>query len=256
MGFRPDVAVVAGSGLGGLRELLGDVRGVAYAKIPGFPRSRVVGHANMLYWGIRGGTKVLLFSGRFHMYEGWGTDVAAFPARLAAGLGCRTILVTNAAGGIREDLVPGTLMLISDHINLSGRNPLVAYRGALPLFPSMTDAYSSRLRRCLREVAECEGLAVAEGVYACVLGPSYETPAEVRMLERLGADAVGMSTVPEVVVARQEGMEVAGISLITNRAAGGGEGPSHGEVLEAGRRAAGVLSRLVAGFLERCRAVT
>jgi purine-nucleoside phosphorylase len=250
IGFTPDAVLLTGSGQSGFSSMLSNVQKLPYAKIPGFPRSRVSGHANTLFWGEVSGRKVLLFSGRFHMYEGWSAIQAALPARVAAGLGTGIFLVTNAAGGIREDLVPGRLMLLSDHINLSGANPLTGYKGPLALFPSMTDAYDPRLRGYFHQSAKALGIGLTEGVYACCSGPSYETPAEIRMLKHIGADAVGMSTVPEVIVARQEGLATAGLSLITNKAAGLSDtAPRHEEVLATAKRAEEDMKRLIAGFL-------
>jgi purine-nucleoside phosphorylase len=197
------------------------------------------------------GREVLVQGGRFHMYEGHDAATSALMVRVAASLGVRTLLVTNAAGGIRRTFVPGTLMLIADHINLQFHSPLIGpVLGSEERFPDMSDPWSPRLRGVARGVGAGLGIAVEEGVYAGLLGPSYETPAEVRMLERLGADAVGMSTVPEVIAARARGLECLGISTITNLASGIGREPlSHGEVMETTGRVRRDLGRLITGVV-------
>lgn len=254
----PAVLLVLGSGLGGVADELRDPVRVPYGEIPGFPRSTVAGHAGALVAGTLEGVEVVAMQGRFHLYEGWEPGQIALPVRAARSLGAGTLLVTNAAGGIREGLVPGTLMAISDHLNLTGRSPLVG-----PLvpgearFPDMSAAYDANFRRAAAEVADAQGVGLAEGVYAAMLGPSYETPAEVRMLAALGADAVGMSTVPEVLAARALGMRVLGISCITNLAAGVGTSPlSHDEVMETGARVRDRLAALVRGVLPRIEAAS
>ncbi len=232
---KPVAAVVLGSGLGPIG--LGRASAtVPYARIPFFPRPGAAGHPGEL--ALHG--RVAVLRGRVHFYEGYGLDEVVRPVRAMALLGARTLVVTNAAGAVNRAFRPGDLMLIADHLNLMGGNPL---RGG-PRFTDLTAAYAPGLRALARRAARKEGLRLREGVYAAVPGPSYETPAEVRMLRRLGADAVGMSTVPEVIAAVHAGMRVLGISLITNRAAGIASGPvSHGEVLETSRRA---LPRLAA----------
>jgi purine-nucleoside phosphorylase len=230
----PAVAIVLGSGLGGLADRITDATAVPFAEIPGFPAATVVGHAGKLIAGSLGGRRVVALAGRFHMYEGHEATLAGFPVRVFHALGARTLFVSNAAGGIRRTFRAGDLMLIRDHLNLMFRNPLV---GALEegdiRFPDMTDAYDAALAQQLRDAATSLGITLQEGVYGGLLGPAYETPAEVRMLATLGADAVGMSTVPEVIVARALGMRVAGISCITNLAAGiSPTALSHAEVLE------------------------
>lgn len=247
----PSVALVLGSGLGDLAERVEAPVTVPYAEIPGFARSTVEGHRGRLVAGRLGGQDVLALQGRYHAYEGHDPTVLATPVRTAAALGARTLVVTCAAGGVDRGLGPGTLMLLTDHLNLMGRNPLVGpVRDGEPRFPDMTDAYSPELRERALDVARAEGIEVAQGVYAAVLGPSYETPAEIRMLERLGADAVGMSTVPEVIAARAAGLEVLGIALITNPAAGVAGGVlDHAEVIAAGNAAAERFQRLVVGVL-------
>ncbi len=236
-----DVAVVLGSGLGSYPATVADTTGVGYGEIPGFPRPQVEGHAGRLHSARLGENRVLLFAGRAHAYEGRGLGPVTFPVRTAIRAGCRTIVVTNAAGGCGDGLSRGDLVLIRDHLNLAGMNPLVGPNvdELGPRFPDMTEAYSAALRGKAHAAAERVGVALRDGVYAWFLGPTYETPAEVEMARRLGADLVGMSTVPEVVAARHMGAEVLGISLVTNLAAGLSETPlSHDEVAEAGAEAA------------------
>ncbi|MED4959396.1 purine-nucleoside phosphorylase [Paenibacillus macerans] len=231
----PKVGLILGSGLGVLADHIEQPVTIAYKDIPYFPQSTVDGHAGELLIGTVQGTAVVLMKGRFHMYEGYGPELTAFPVRVMKELGVSTLLVTNAAGGVNTSYSPGDLMLISDHINLTGKNPLIGPNdGELgPRFPDMSQAYSRRLRETARQVAAEKGVPLQEGVYAGLLGPSYETPAEIRMLRTLGADAVGMSTVSEVIVARHAGLEVLGISCISNMAAGILDQPlSHAEVME------------------------
>lgn len=254
LGVRePAAAIVLGSGLGALADRLQDATRVPYAEIPGFHAPQVVGHRGELIRGTLGGREVLLLAGRFHMYEGHTAAAAAFPVRVVHALGARVLFVSNAAGGVRRTLKPGDLMLIRDHLNLMFRNPLI---GALEpgdiRFPDMSAPWSPRLAALLDAAAHDAGLTLPHGVYAGLLGPSYETPAEVRMLERLGADAVGMSTVPEVIVAAALRMEAAGISCITNHAAGITAAPlDHREVVEVGARAADAFSALVERWVAR-----
>ncbi|MFI5207638.1 MAG: purine-nucleoside phosphorylase [Gemmatimonadales bacterium] len=248
---EPKVAIVLGSGLGSLGDEIADAVRVPYAKVPGFPQPGVVGHAGELIAGTLEGRSVLAQSGRFHAYEGHDAAVTALPVRVFHALGVTTVLLTNAAGGIRRTFRPGTLMLISDHLNMMGRNPLV---GAVvkgdERFPDMSDPYDGALRALARRVAQEQKIAMEEGVYAGLLGPSYETKAEIEMMKRIGADAVGMSTVPEVIAARACGMKCLGISTITNIAAGlGGATLSHTEVLETADRVKGDLGRLVKGII-------
>ncbi len=248
---KPTVAVVLGSGLGFLGDQLEDAVRVPYARIPGFPAPGVVGHKGELIAGTLDGVGVLAQSGRFHLYEGHDPAIAALPVRVFHALGVRTVILTNAAGGIRRTFRAGTLMLIADHINMMSRNPLVgAVVAGDERFPDMSDPYDSGLRQLAREVAVRERIGLEEGVYAGMLGPSYESKAEIRMLERLGADAVGMSTVPEVIAARARGMRCVGISTITNAAAGLGQATlSHQEVLETADRVKGDLAKLVRGIV-------
>lgn len=235
----PKVGLILGSGLGVLADHLEDAVSIAYSDIPYFPVSTVEGHAGELMIGSLNGTPVVLMKGRFHMYEGYGPELTAFPVRVMKELGVTALLVTNAAGGINTSFEPGDLMLISDHLNMTGKNPLLGPNdNELGVrFPDMSQAYSRRLRELARATAERQGIAVQEGVYAGLLGPTYETPAEIRMLRTLGGDAVGMSTVSEVIVARHAGIEVLGISCISNMAAGILDQPlSHDEVMETTER--------------------
>ncbi len=249
----PACAIVLGSGLGDLAGDLAGARRVPFAEVPGFPAATVEGHAGELLSGTLADRPVLALAGRFHLYEGHPAPLAGFAVRVVHALGARTLFVSNAAGGVRRTLGPGDLMLVADHLNLTGRNPLVGPAQAGDLrFPDMSDPYDAGLRALLRAAARAAGVPLAEGVYAGLLGPSFETPAEVRMLERLGADAVGMSTVPETIVARALGMRVAGVSLVTNAASGHtGQALTHAEVLEAGREASARFRALVTEFVAR-----
>ena len=250
---RPAVAVVLGSGLGGLANAIESAVRIPFGDIPGFPEATVVGHDGAAIVGHIGGRDVVALSGRFHMYEGHPAALAAFPVRVFHAMGVRELFVSNAAGGISSRLAVGDLMMISDHLNLMGANPLVGpLQDGDTRFPDMTDAYDPGLRKVLRTTAETLGIPLREGVYAGLLGPSYETPSEVKMLRLLGADAVGMSTVPEVIMARALGIRVAGISCITNAAAGvTGAALSHAEVLETTRRVSGAFEALVTEYLAR-----
>jgi purine-nucleoside phosphorylase len=250
---KPTVAIVLGSGLGGLAKAIQNPVRIPFKEIPGFPEARVVGHDGAVIAGSLGGREIVALSGRFHMYEGHSSALAAFPVRVFHALGIRELFVSNAAGGISTRLRVGDLMMIADHINLTGSNPLVgpAQEGETR-FPDMTDAYDPGLRRVMRTTAERLKIPLREGVYAGLLGPSYETPSEVKMLRLLGADAVGMSTVPEVIMARALGMRVLGISCITNAAAGvTGGALSHAEVLETTQRVSATFESLVTEFLAR-----
>jgi purine-nucleoside phosphorylase len=250
---RPAAILVLGSGLGGVaEEIEGGVR-IPYAEVPGFPRSTVEGHAGALVAGRWAGVDVVAMAGRFHLYEGWSEAEVARPIRALAALGPRVMVVTNAAGGLRQGMAPGDLMLITDHLNLTGRNPLVGgVQEGEQRFPDMSDPYDAHFRRIAEDLALAQRIPLEQGVYAAVLGPSYETPAEIRMLSRLGADAVGMSTAPETIVARARGVRVLGISCITNLAAGlAGHPLSHAEVMEVGAQARDRLARLVAAVLPR-----
>jgi purine-nucleoside phosphorylase len=251
----PHAVLVLGSGLGGMADDVEDAVRIPFREIPGFPRrvQEVAGHAGALVAGRLAGVEVAALQGRFHLYEGWRPDDVAVPVRALAALGARTMLLTNAAGGIRPGFRPGDLMLIADHLNVMWQNPLIGK--TVPgeqRFPDMSDPYDAAFRAVAEEEARGLGIPVTEGVYAAVLGPSYETPAEIRMLARMGADAVGMSTVPEVLVARALGVRCLGISCITNLAAGlGGERLTHEEVVEVGARVRDRLAALVRGVLPR-----
>jgi purine-nucleoside phosphorylase len=252
--LEPEIALILGSGLGVLADHVEDAAVIPYEDIPHFPLSTVEGHAGELVIGRLAGRTVVIMRGRFHMYEGYGPELTAFPVRVMKELGARTLVVTNAAGGINTSFEPGDLMLITDHLNLTGRNPLVGPNdpGLGPRFPDMSEAYSRRLRAIALETAREQGLALREGVYAGLLGPSYETPAEIRMLRVLGADAVGMSTVAEVIAARHTGLEVLGISCISNMAAGILDQPlSHEEVMETTERVKSRFLALVTGVIPR-----
>ena len=231
----PEVGLILGSGLGVLADLVENPTTIAYSDIPHFPQSTVEGHAGELLIGTIQGRGVVLMKGRFHMYEGYGPEMTAFPVRVMKAIGVKQLLVTNAAGGVNTSFEAGDLMLISDHLNMTGTSPLIGANDNKlgPRFPDMSQAYSKRLRQAAHEVAAKHSFTFREGVYAGLLGPSYETPAEIRMLRSLGADAVGMSTVSEVIVASHAGMEVLGISCISNMAAGILDQPlSHEEVME------------------------
>ncbi|MGG4142921.1 purine-nucleoside phosphorylase [Paenibacillus algorifonticola] len=250
--LNPEVGLIMGSGLGVLGDHLENPVTIAYHDIPHFPVSTVEGHAGELLIGTLSGRPVLLMRGRFHMYEGYGPELTAFPVRVMKALGVSTLLVTNAAGGVNLAFESGNLMLISDHLNMTGKNPLIGPNdNELGVrFPDMSEAYSKRLRGIARELAASQGLALAEGVYAGLLGPTYETPAEIRMLRVLGADAVGMSTVAEVITARHAGIEVLGISCITNMAAGILDQPlNHEEVMETAERVKSQFLDLVKGLV-------
>lgn len=250
---EPAAAIILGSGLGGLAARIASPVSIPFAEVPGFPTATVVGHAGKLIAGTLGGRVVVMLAGRFHMYEGHDAALAGFPVRVLHALGARTLFVSNAAGGIRRTFRPGALMLIRDHLNLMFRSPLI---GALEQgdvrFPDMSAPYDAELTQQLRNVALELQVPLVEGTYAGLRGPAYETPAEVRMLGILGADAVGMSTVPEVIVARAIGMRVAGISCITNLASGISPHPlSHTEVIETTNVVAERFEKLVERWVAR-----
>lgn len=248
----PDVAIVLGSGLGAFADRIETPVVLEYRDIPHWPASHVVGHAGTLVVGRVHGRPVAVLAGRAHVYEGHPLTTVTFPARVLGKLGVKTLVLTNAAGGINTSFTPGTLMVIDDHINMTGSNPLVGPNderfGAR--FPDMTEVYSTRLRGIADHAASRAGVTVRHGIYAGLLGPSYETPAEIRALRTLGADAVGMSTVAEAIVARHMGLDVLGISCITNPAAGVLPQPlHHDEVMEVARRVAGEFMALLEGVL-------
>lgn len=241
------LGVVLGSGLSGFADALVDARVVPMDSIPHCPVPRVAGHPGNLYFGRIGQTSVACLQGRVHAYEGHAEERVVFGVRLLAALGCRAVILSNAAGGIRDDLGAGDLMLIADHLNLTGKNPLIGFDEGIR-FPDMSEAYDPALRTLGREAAEELNLNLREGVYAGVLGPSYETPAEIRMLRAMGADAVGMSTVLEVIALRQLGVRVAAVSAITNKAAGLSARPlDHSDVQATAER----IRRVFVEFLGR-----
>jgi purine-nucleoside phosphorylase len=250
--LEPRVGVVLGSGLGGLADELEDRVEIPYGEIPGWPVSTAIGHAGVLVLGSIGDVPLAVLRGRAHLYEGVPADRAVFGVRVLARLGVRTLVVTNAAGAIDETLEPGQLVLISDHINLQGTSPLVGPNDEElgPRFPDMTDAYDPALREAARDAAGRLGLEVAEGVYAAWLGPQFETPAEIRFMRAIGGSLAGMSTVPEVIAARHMGLRCLGISVVTNLAAGIGDGKlGHEEVLAVGAEAQPRLTALLRELL-------
>jgi purine-nucleoside phosphorylase len=248
----PEIGIVLGSGLGGLADELRDAVAIPFGELPGWPAATAPGHTGTLLLGSLGDRPVAMLQGRLHVYEGNDPGLVVQPVLLFGRLGATAVLLTNAAGGLDPTFAPGTLMLIRDHINLTGRNPLIGPNADAigPRFPDMTEAWSSRLRAKLQAAAAAEDVDLAEGVYVGLVGPTYETPAEVRMLAGLGGHAVGMSTVLECIAARWAGLEVAGISLVTNAGAGySGEPLTHEEVLAAGREAGPRMVRLVKRFV-------
>ena len=248
----PEVGIVLGSGLGGLAD---DVTGgvsIPFAELPGWPAATAPGHAGRLLIGELAGRPVVMLQGRFHLYEGNDPGLVVQPVLLFHALGARVVVLTNAAGGLDPSFGPGTLMVMRDHINLTGRSPLIGPNADElgPRFPDLTDAWSPRLRERLRAAGAAEGVALVEGVYLGLTGPTYETPAEVRMQAGLGGHAVGMSTVLECIAARWVGLEVCGVSLVTNAGAGyTGQPLTHEEVLEAGLEAGPRLARVLRRFV-------
>lgn len=240
--LRPRIALVLGSGLGAFADDLTDAVVIPYGKIPGFPRSTAIGHAGRLVIGKVGDVAVAAMQGRVHLYEGYSAREVVFPMRVLGRMGIRATILTNAAGGINRDYNQGAIVVIRDHINLQGTNPLIGPNDDRfgPRFPDMTEAYAKDYRTIALREAQRHGIEVREGIYAALAGPSYETPAEIRYLRTIGADLVGMSTVPEVIVARHMGIRVLGISCVTNMAAGILDQPlSHAEVLETAERVKG-----------------
>jgi purine-nucleoside phosphorylase len=253
-GALPDTAIVLGSGLGDFADTLRDAVTTPYTDLPHWPSSGVVGHAGRLVIGTVAGRRVAALSGRAHYYEGHDLASVVFGTRVMARLGVRQIVLTNAAGGINTSFTQGGLMIIDDHINLLGSNPLIGPNDERlgPRFPDMTEVYSPRLRGLADEAARARGVVVTHGAYLAVHGPSYETPAEIRFFRSIGADAVGMSTVPEAIAARHMGVEVLGISCITNMAAGILPQPlRHDEVMETAQRVRGAFTALLEGVIER-----
>lgn len=245
---QPEIALVLGSGLGAFANEIENRVAVPYETIPNFVRSTVEGHAGQLVLGEISNVPVIIQQGRFHYYEGYSLEEVTFPMRVFNLLGVKTVVLTNAAGSINTDFKPGSLMLISDHINLIGDNPLRGRNDERfgPRFPDMTEVYSLELQEMIMEEAKAINSALRRGVYCALSGPSYETPAEIRMLRSLGADVVGMSTVPEAIVARHQNMRVAAISCVSNLAAGIGEEKiNHEEVMETGARVAQIFKELL-----------
>ena len=250
--LAPEVGIVLGSGLGGLADELTDPVAIPFSELPGWPQATAPGHVGRLLLGHLGGRPVAILQGRFHLYEGNSPGLVVQPILLFRRLGARIAVLTNAAGGLDPTFGPGTLMVISDHLNLTGRNPLIGPNDESigVRFPDMTDAWSARLRTRLHAAGVAEDVALAEGIYVGLVGPNYETPAEVRLLAAQGGHAVGMSTVMECIAARWAGMEVCGVSLVTNAGAGySGEPLTHEEVLEAGAEAGPRLARVIRRFV-------
>lgn len=251
---KADIGVILGSGLGDYAEALEDAVKLPYSEIPGFPRSTVAGHAGMWCCGTLYGKRVVMMQGRFHYYEGYGMKDVTLPVRVMQKIGVKTLIVTNAAGGMNLGYHPGELMVIGDIFSMTAQNPLIGPNldAFGPRFPDMSCAFDKELRALAHECANEQGFALREGVYAQMTGPTYETPAEIRMLRTLGADAVGMSTVPEVIVARHGGMRVLGISCITNMAAGILDQPlNHAEVTETANRVKGQFRNLLDRIIEK-----
>ena len=248
-----EVGLILGSGLGELADEIEDRVVIQYTDIPSFPVSTVEGHAGQLVCGTLGGKKVIALQGRFHYYEGYTMEVVTFPIRVMSELGVESMIVTNAAGGVNRDFTPGDLMMITDHINFFGTNPLIGAndeeRG--PRFPDLSQAYDLEYQTFIKEAATELDLPLKEGVYFGMTGPTYESPAEIRMISTLGGDSVGMSTVPEVIVARHAGIRVAGISCITNFAAGLGGELNHEDVIEVSTKIRSSFKSLVVTLLEK-----
>ena len=252
--LRPRIGLVLGSGLGGFADLLSEAVRIPYAKIPAFPRSTAIGHAGQMVIGKAADIVVAAMQGRVHLYEGYSAQEVAFPMRVFGRMGIRSVILTNAAGGINLSYQQGALVLISDHINLQGHNPLAGPNDERfgPRFPDMTEAYAKSYRKFAQEEGQKLGMTLHEGVYVALLGPSYETPAEIRYLRTIGADLVGMSTVAEVIAARHMGMKVLAISCVTNMAAGILDQPlSHDEVLETTKRVSRQFEALLKAVVPR-----
>jgi purine-nucleoside phosphorylase len=253
-GARPETAIVLGSGLGAFADTLLDSVATPYGELPHWPASKVVGHAGRLVIGTIAGKRVAALAGRVHLYEGHDAATVVFATRVMGRLGVKQIILTNAAGGINLGFSAGALMLIDDHINMLGANPLAGENDDRfgPRFPDMSEVYSRRLRTIAGQVAAARGIPLTRGVYLAWPGPSYETPAEIRFFRTIGADAVGMSTVPEAIAARHMGLDVLGISCITNMAAGVLPQPlAHDEVMETAQRVRGSFVALLEGIVER-----
>lgn len=248
-----EVGLILGSGLGELADEIENPIVIPYTEIPSFPVSTVAGHAGQLVYGTLGGKRVLALQGRFHYYEGYSMNEVTFPVRVMRFLGTESIIVTNAAGGVNKEFSPGDLMLITDHINSFGTNPLIGPNDEQfgVRFPDLTQAYDLDYQNIAKEVANELELSLKEGVYYGVTGPTYETPAEVRMIQKVGGDAVGMSTIPEVIVARHAGMRVVGISCISNLAAGMGETLNHEDVIEVTTKIRSSFKKLIVNLLQK-----
>lgn len=248
-----EVGLILGSGLGELADEIEDRVVIQYTDIPSFPVSTVEGHAGQLVCGTLGGKKVIALQGRFHYYEGYTMEVVTFPIRVMSELGVQSMIVTNAAGGVNRDFTPGDLMMITDHINFFGTNPLIGANDEEqgPRFPDLSQAYDLEYQTFIKEAASELDLPLKEGVYFGMTGPTYESPAEIRMINTLGGDSVGMSTVPEVIVARHAGIRVAGISCITNFAAGLGGELNHEDVIEVSTKIRSSFKSLVVTLLEK-----
>ncbi len=249
-----EIAIILGSGLGDFGNTLSDTKFIPYSEIPGFPSVSVQGHAGVLSTGIKGSKRILVMSGRFHAYEGHPMEDVTLPVRVMAKLGVKKLIVTNAAGAVNTAFYPGDLMLITDFLNLSGMNPLIGKNLSEfgPRFPDMSNAFDKELQKTALDCANDMGLKLQQGVYTWMSGPCYETPAEIRMVRTLGGDAVGMSTVPETIVANHSGIKVLGISCCTNMAAGVLDQPiNHQEVMEMGLKARDSFAALVTAVIER-----
>jgi len=245
----PEVGIVLGSGLGDVESLIAEPMRISYADIPGFPRPSVAGHTGHLVLGRVSGSRVAMLAGRAHFYEHGRADAMKGPISVLAEIGCKVLVLTNAAGSLRAEHGPGSVVAISDHINLVGQSPLFGETGSAR-FVDMTNAYDRDLRAALREAARQSAVALGEGVYMWFAGPQFETPAEIRAADRLGADLVGMSTVPEAILARHAGLKVAALSIVTNMAAGlASQTLSHAQTLEAATKAAASVKRLLGQFL-------
>lgn len=250
---RPEIGIILGSGLGVLATEAENAKRINYSELPNFPVSTVEGHEGQLIFGELAQKQVVLMQGRFHFYEGYSMEQVVFPIRVMNMLGVRMLIVTNAAGGVNQGFNPGDLMIISDHINLMGTNPLIGanYDDIGPRFPDMSEAYDAEFVKVAERVAQREGLAYRKGVYAALTGPSYETPAEIKYLRTIGADAVGMSTIPEVIIANHAGIRVLGISCVTNMASGVlSQKLNHKEVMETANRVRDQFITLVKGVLQ------
>ena len=255
--LRPKIGLVLGSGLGAFADSLSDAARVSYAEIPSFPQSTAIGHAGRMVVGNAGSVAVAAMQGRVHLYEGYSAQEITIPIRVFARMGIRAVILTNAAGGMNLSYSPGALVLIRDHINLQGTNPLIGHNDDRfgPRFPDMTRAYDPQYRAIAREEAGKLNVILQEGIYAALPGPSYETPAEIDYLRRIGADLVGMSTVAEVIAARHMGLKVLAISCVTNMAAGILDQPlSHAEVMETGERVKSTFEALLRAVLPRVAA--